>query len=201
MKAAEDKRTRIVKAAIRRFGHFGVDKTTMNDISQDVSMSKASLYYYFPDKNALLAASLEQVIGQSFDQVSNKLAQMDQSLAILEYLLDSRMEFITRHYKLFEYFFGSGPNPPPELTTLVTKARDSQLDLIRMSLRFGVERGELNPMDIDEMAQIILLAIEGIRFSFLKDADGLLYPGSEEFETILRLQKKMIQVLLRGLRA
>lgn len=199
MKAAEDKRTLIVDAAVRRFGHFGVGKTTMNDIARDVSMSKAALYYYFPDKNALLAASLEQVINQSFDRVSSRMSRMDQSLATMEYLLESRMEFITRHYKLFEYFFGFGPTPPRELTALVTEARDSQIQLIRLALQSGVDRGELKAMDTDEMAQIILFAIEGMRVSILKDAEGLLYPGSEDFDAVLSLQKKMIQVLIAGL--
>ena len=199
MKAAEDKRTLIVDAAVRRFGHFGVGKTTMNDIARDVSMSKASLYYYFPDKNALLAASLERVIGQSFDRVSDRMSKMNQSLATMEYLLESRMEFITRHYKLFEYFFGSGPNPPRKLTALVTEARDSQIQLILRALQSGVDRGELKTMDTDEMAQVILFAIEGMRVSFLKDADGILFPGSEEFDAILSLQKKLIQVLIAGL--
>lgn len=43
------KREAIIEAAIKRFAHFGVGKTTMTEIGNDLSLSKASLYYYFPD--------------------------------------------------------------------------------------------------------------------------------------------------------
>lgn len=46
----------ILEAARKRFAHFGISKTTMNEIAADIGMSKASLYYYFPDKEKLFVA-------------------------------------------------------------------------------------------------------------------------------------------------
>ncbi|MGI8637960.1 MAG: TetR/AcrR family transcriptional regulator, partial [Segetibacter sp.] len=43
--AQDKKRDVIIQAAQKRFSHFGVDKTTMNEIADDLSISKASLYY------------------------------------------------------------------------------------------------------------------------------------------------------------
>ena len=58
----DKKREAIIEAAKKRFSHFGVGKTTMNEIADDLSISKASLYYYFPDKLNLYAAVLQTII-------------------------------------------------------------------------------------------------------------------------------------------
>ena len=60
----DSKVTIILEAARNRFAHYGLTKTTMNEIAADIGMSKASLYYYFPDKENLFVA----VIGQDFDE-------------------------------------------------------------------------------------------------------------------------------------
>jgi AcrR family transcriptional regulator len=49
----ETKKTQILDAAYKRFSHYGYSKTTMKEIASDLSMSKALLYYYFPDKSQL----------------------------------------------------------------------------------------------------------------------------------------------------
>lgn len=50
----------ILNAAQKRFGHYGLCKTTMNEIAADVGMGKASLYYYFPDKEAVFQAVIKK---------------------------------------------------------------------------------------------------------------------------------------------
>src|SRR5688572_33453931 len=56
----ESKVTVILEAARKRFAHYGLTTTTMNEIAADIGMSKASLYYYFPDKENLFVAVIEQ---------------------------------------------------------------------------------------------------------------------------------------------
>ena len=47
----------IIEASQKRFGIFGVEKTSMREIADDLKLSKASLYYYFPDKESSLQGS------------------------------------------------------------------------------------------------------------------------------------------------
>ena len=54
-----DKISNILSAAQKRFGLYGLEKTTMKEIASDLGVSKASLYYYFPDKESLLKAVVE----------------------------------------------------------------------------------------------------------------------------------------------
>ncbi len=56
--AREAARLAILKAAERCFSRFGLTKTTMEDIARAAGMSRATLYRYFADREALVLASV-----------------------------------------------------------------------------------------------------------------------------------------------
>jgi AcrR family transcriptional regulator len=55
----EAKREAILKAARQRLSQYGVRKTTMNEIAQDVGIAVGTLYLYFKNKNEILIAATE----------------------------------------------------------------------------------------------------------------------------------------------
>ena len=55
---SREKEEQIVLAARKVFARYGFSKTTMEDISAEVEMGKASLYYYFPTKENLFHAAI-----------------------------------------------------------------------------------------------------------------------------------------------
>lgn len=59
------KRLEIVAAAWEVFREKGFAGASMSDVSERLGGSKATLYRYFPSKEALFAAALEQMIGES----------------------------------------------------------------------------------------------------------------------------------------
>ena len=59
MNQGDDKIALILSASQKRFGRYGLSKTTMNEIAADVNMSKASLYYYFKNKEDIFKAVLD----------------------------------------------------------------------------------------------------------------------------------------------
>lgn len=197
--AQKEKRLLIIEAAVRRFGHFGIAKTTMSDIAADLSMSKALLYYYFPDKNHLCASALEYVMEQSFDKAQPALHAINDCLEALLFVLDRRMDFVKNYYNLLEYSMGVPQQMPKEIIPIFTKAREIQIKLFADILQKGVDSGQFYGMDVNEVANILLYSIEGMRFSILKNSGGLIFPSKDEFETILSLQKKMVGILVKGL--
>lgn len=52
----EAKREAILKAARQRLNQYGVRKTTMNEIAQDVGIAVGTLYLYFQNKKEILIA-------------------------------------------------------------------------------------------------------------------------------------------------
>jgi AcrR family transcriptional regulator len=51
--AAESREDQILGIAARLFGTEGYERTSLRDIAEGAGITKAALYYYFPDKEAL----------------------------------------------------------------------------------------------------------------------------------------------------
>ena len=55
------KQEQIVEAALRRFSHFGITKTTVTEVADDLAVTKQVLSYYFPDKQSLVEAAIDKL--------------------------------------------------------------------------------------------------------------------------------------------
>jgi AcrR family transcriptional regulator len=64
---ASNKRAAIVAAAVRSFAARGVARTSMRRVARDVGITDATLYHYFPSKDALLEAAFRSATFQTDD--------------------------------------------------------------------------------------------------------------------------------------
>jgi AcrR family transcriptional regulator len=70
----DNRKEQIIKAALKRFSHFGIGKTTMNEIAEDSSISKGNIYYYFADKNTLVTEVVYELLHQFEELVQKRIA-------------------------------------------------------------------------------------------------------------------------------
>ena len=83
----KEKEQTILKAARERFAHYGFSKVTMDEIAMDVEMGKASLYYYFPTKENIFRAVIQQEQNQFIEVVETILAKnISVSQKLIEYV-------------------------------------------------------------------------------------------------------------------
>ncbi|MCH7409410.1 TetR/AcrR family transcriptional regulator [Belliella sp. DSM 111904] len=78
MSKKNDTEAKILDIAYKLFVNQGYKNTTMDDIAQDLAMSKKTLYKYFPGKQELLAAS--------FDLLKNRLSLKVETILENRYL-------------------------------------------------------------------------------------------------------------------
>ncbi len=67
-----DLENRILTAAMRRFAHYGVKKTTMVDIARAAEVSRQSLYTTFPSKETILAECIRLASLQSIEKIRSR---------------------------------------------------------------------------------------------------------------------------------
>ena len=48
-----DRKTQIIKAAVKRFARHGLNKTTLDEVARDLRIGKATIYHYFKSKDEL----------------------------------------------------------------------------------------------------------------------------------------------------
>ena len=195
----DKKRDAIIEAAIKRFAHFGVAKTTMTEIGNDLSLSKASLYYYFPDKLNLYAAVLKNIIEENRtkdDELLNR--QSDPKQAFITFL-EIRTNFIIKYYNILEYLKTySPPNIPPELEVLFTYLKERQLARIISVMKKGKEKGVFKIENISKTAELYFDFLEGFRFASLSSS-GNFFPDKKQFQALLKREKEFTEVFSKGL--
>src|SRR5690606_32977851 len=108
-----------IEGAIKRFIHYGINKTTMNEIAEDLSVSKPSLYYYFPDKNSLVLGVIEKI----FDDYFKLVEQVQHADLPLEECMAGFIEIRHRFFQKYYMMHLSGNTPDPSLNSDVLKER------------------------------------------------------------------------------
>ena len=198
-KSADEKRTKILETAKKRFAHYGMAKTTMAEIAKDLAFSKALLYYYFPDKISLYAAVMEHIIEETKQSIEDSISKTTDELEAINLLLERSMEFKKRYFYLLEYTFLIRKDLPADLDRLIFKSFGSHENIIQSILEKGVEAGRLIPMDAQENSRLFICSTLGMRMSFLKDFKSDFIPDKSEFDAILDMQKKLAKIFIRGL--
>ncbi len=70
-----DKAPAILDAALRRFLHYGLKKTTMQEIARDGGVAVGTLYLYFEDKDALVIGCADRFAERHRASVRDLLAE------------------------------------------------------------------------------------------------------------------------------
>lgn len=200
-KNADEKRSKILEVAKRRFAHYGLAKTTMAEIAKDLAFSKALLYYYFPDKTSLYKAVLEDIVEELNEEIRCLITADLNAEEGLYVVLGKRIDFLKKYFYIIEYTFMNRKEVPDEVNDLLMKSFKEQKDLVQVVFDQGVQRGELCIADTEETACIFLNACMGMRSVVMKDLKNYFVPDKNEFDAVLVLQKKIAHIFIKGLKA
>lgn len=199
MENQDKKRLLIINAALNRFAHYGLAKTTMTEIAKDIAFSKALLYYYFPDKLSLYVSVIEHMMHTISRDVLKSLEKTSTASEGILMLLQKRQAFVHKYYNLLEFTQTMGPDLPDALFEKFTRAREFELKIIYDLFVKGNASGEFEIADIKFIAEIFVEAISGIRFNIVNRSKSM-FPGKEQFKLILSKEKKFAEVFLNGLK-
>ena len=67
------RRTEILEKASKCFGQFGYDKTTLDEIGEQIGFNKAALYYYFKNKEELFLHVFNNEIQNGLSVIHQKI--------------------------------------------------------------------------------------------------------------------------------
>ena len=195
----DEMKERILEAALKRFTHYGSAKTTMNEIAEDLGCSKASLYYYFPDKKGLHRAVLMKIGENFFAELEAVAENIVSAAATLQQITEVRSNFIRRFCRL-ELFRILNETQPEEMQLLIKEARERDDKLIARVLKAGVESGELDVKDPQQMAILYHQAMEGLRFTVLNYPPDYVDHTPEEIDLMMDKQILLSEIFIKALK-
>jgi TetR/AcrR family transcriptional regulator len=197
--AQDQKQEVIIEAAIKRFAHFGVTKTTMNEIAADLSLSKASLYYYFPDKLNLYAGVLQTITENGAKEDEQEIANEKDPFKAIIYFLEKRTDFIIKYHNILEYLKTFSPSSiPAELQPVFTHLKKRELQRLTLIIEKGVQSGLFKIKDSKKTAELFFDFLEGFRTSFLINSPNF-FPDKKQFQAILKKESEFSIIFFNGL--
>ncbi|WP_316746720.1 TetR/AcrR family transcriptional regulator [Pedobacter gandavensis] len=201
MVETDKKRELIIEGAIKRFIHYGINKTTMNEIADDLSVSKPSLYYYFPDKSSLILGVIEKIFSDYFELMEKDQASKNTLEECLAAFIEIRHKFFQKYYMLHL----SGGSPDASLNSdalraafLAMKAKNE--DFHAKVLQRAVDQGEIAAIDTPKIAELYLESQAGITSLCILHGNKELFPSKKEMKTILEKQHSLSKIFIKGLK-
>ena len=152
----QDKRQRILKAAIEVFLRKGFESATMDEVANKARIAKGTLYLYFKDKADLYGSLLEEKIDLLTQALAAIAAGADTPRARLEAMIRRNLEFITGEYSGPEFFSHTQAGHDPEVLKVirsrVTPKLAALLHVIAGVVQQGVAAGEFRKADPFDIA-------------------------------------------------
>lgn len=203
MLETDKKRELIIEGAIKRFMHFGINKTTMNEIADDLAVSKPSLYYYFPDKTSLVLGVVERIFDDYFATL-NKPQKSPVSLeTTLLYIIEVKHRFFLKYFML-HLSYG---NPDSSISSVELKQYLEQM--MFKNLKFheqvfiaAMNSAEIAPQDnLARIAELYLSCQSGLTSLCILHGNKELFPGKKELKAMKEKQIQLSKIFIKGLRS
>jgi TetR/AcrR family transcriptional repressor of mexJK operon len=197
--AQDQRQEAIIEAAIKRFAHFGVAKTTMSEIAADLFLSKASLYYYFPDKLNLYAAVLKTITETGAKLDDEELDRENDPFKAISFFLKKRTDFIIKYHNILEFLKSFNPSKiPVELQPIFTQLKQRELQRLTRIIEKGVESEIFKIRDTKKTTELFFDFLDGFRSSFLLNSPNF-FPDKKQFQAILKKETEFANIFFNGL--
>jgi len=200
MVVADKKREQIIEGAIKRFSHFGIGKTTMNDIADDLSVSKPSLYYYFPDKKHLILGVIEKIFNEFFEAIQKKYNPELGLETILVNTIDVRNTFFQKYYMLKIAEGVPDLLNDESIKTKLNELKDIEKDFFAKVFGSAKEKGEIDHEDVAHIAELYLESLMGLTTMCVMETAKDIFPDKKALNKMSQKQKDLSSIFTKGLK-
>lgn len=194
-----DKVQMILEASQKRFGLFGIEKTSMREIADDLKLSKASLYYYFPDKESLYKAVVEKEQTEFIASISEKIACItDPEQLLIEYA-GTRLSYFRTLLNLSRLRFESFSGLKPSFRETIRKFKEKEKFIISMIFEKGISGGIFFINDTDQTASLFLDLLKGLRVTVINEKETL-FIEQDEYDLLLEKTIAFTNIFIKGIK-
>lgn len=189
----------IIEVAQRRFGLFGIEKTSMREIANDLKLSKASLYYYFPDKQSLYKAVVEKEQAEFINKISESVMNIQEPEQLLREYVNVRLSYFRTLLNLSRLRLEAYSDLKPVFRDTIRIFKEKEKEIIIRVFEKGVNLGVFKIDDPDQTASLFLDLLKGLRVSVVNEKSTL-FIEQVEYDRLLENTIAFTDIFIKGLR-
>jgi len=189
---------KIGRVAMKCFSKYGLDKTTLEDIAKEVGLNKASLYYYYKNKEDIF---LEVAIREGQDFLSSlqqkTLAKKNTEDRVTFYLLE-RINYYKNILNMNRVSVETLHKMLPRFFELFDSIMQAEVQFLSKIIREGVKTKELIKVNPDNLASSLIAMNDALKHhaehkAILKNQDEI------DYSQILLDMKFLLALIFKGL--
>jgi len=188
----EQTRRHVLDTALRLFREQGFDATTMREIADATGLSLGAAYYYFPSKEAIIAAYYDFVQAEHLRLSREVFDKTDDLKRRVEATIHTKLDIVTADRKLLAALFRYGGDPDHPLNWFGPQTR-RQRDLSMLVFAEAVAH-EKFPDDVRRALPVMLWAMHMGLLLYL------IYDDSASQKRTRRLADGGIQMAMQAMR-
>ncbi|MDR3679538.1 MAG: helix-turn-helix domain containing protein [Flavipsychrobacter sp.] len=164
----------IIEAAQKLFQHYGLSKTTMEDIAKSLNKSKGSLYYYFTTKEQIFEAVVQKEKNIILNDIKTAMAQANTAEEKFKVFALTKFNEIKKREILYKIIHDDILDNVC-LFQMIRKRYDSiELEIIKEILTFGIKNKEFGingNKQLDAVALVCAITLRGVQMDFIFDTN------------------------------
>ncbi|MFD2599641.1 TetR/AcrR family transcriptional regulator [Sphingobacterium corticis] len=195
---SETKREQIIESALKRFSHFGFQKTSMNEIADDLRITKANLYYYYPDKSSLLRDCVKSVAQEMSEKELNIIETYEGGLLGTLFSLFELHTAYAKDYYMLSLYEKVEIIKEISMQCMVLEFDERNRGNLKLLFQRAIDNNELKLEDIDNACLAFHEIIKGLSM-FHKISDIITgIPNLDSTDNTLASQKRAARFILEG---
>jgi len=194
-----DKVQMIIEASQRRFGLYGIEKTSMREIAGDLKLSKASLYYYFPDKESLYKAVVEKEQIEFIAKISERIFNFHEPEQLLLEYANARLSYFRTLLNLSRLRLEAYSDLKPGFRESIQLFKEKEKEIIKKIFEKGISSGIFFISDTDQTATLYLDLLKGLRTTLINEKRTL-FIEQEEYNLLLEKTIVFTNVFIKSLK-
>ena len=194
-----DKVQIIIEASQKRFGLFGVEKTSMREIADDLKLSKASLYYYFPDKESLYKAVVEKEQKEFIDKITERILSIVEPEQLLREYCISRLSYFRTLLNLSRLRLEAYSDLKPVFRETIQIFKEKEKEIIKKIFNKGIASGIFYINDADQTASLFLDLLKGLRVTVINEKETMVIEQNE-YDLLLEKTIAFANLFIKGLK-
>jgi AcrR family transcriptional regulator len=193
------KKESILQGAADCFTKFGYEKTTLDDIGKSASLNKASIYYYFKNKEEIFSAVVLQEADTYIEELQSKTDKKRGLESKIIFYVTERIkkynEVVTLHRLSLSHL-----NPVETIfNDLYRTIKEREIQFIQTLLEKGRDDKEITTQfDLHEVSTNLFVISDALKYEALRTKKAR-YKGDIDVANVPQKIAFFVHLILKGL--